>query len=221
MHAAFILEARIDAVALDQRDHFLQPAHTRLRRGEHFHLPLLRLGIAVVHAEDFRHEQRGLIAARPSANFEDHVLLVVRILGQQENLEFFLNGHDAGFELRQFLFGVGAHVRIGLIHQHGAALGDAALQILVLAILLDDPGDFAVRLGSLLVFCGIVGDIRRQQRSRQFLVAHFDLVKSLEHQSLVAGRWSLGRVFAEFVDEGIQSSADAVAAATKLIRLFL
>ena len=166
MHAAFILEARIDAVALDQRDHFLQSAHARLRRGEHFHLPLLRLGVAVVHAEDFRHEQRGLVAARPGANFEDHVLLVVRILGQQQNLELFLDGYDARFKLCQFFLGIGPHLRVLLIHQHGPAFGDAALQVFVLAILLDDPCDFAMRSGSLLVFRRVVRDLRRQQRLR-------------------------------------------------------
>ena len=40
-----------------------------------------------VHAEELVREQRGFFAARAGANFEHHVLLVVRILRDEENLD--------------------------------------------------------------------------------------------------------------------------------------
>src|SRR5437899_2200451 len=40
-------------------------------------------------------------------------------------------------------------------------------------------------------------------------------------RSLVASRWSLGRLWAESVDEGVQSACDSIAAATTLVRLLV
>src|SRR5581483_2082021 len=75
------------------------------------------------------------------------------------------------------------------------AFGDAPGQVLVLAILLDDGRDFAVRLGSLLVLRRVVHDLRRGEGLGQLFVAGFDLVKSFKHGfglwSLLSGLWSL------------------------------
>ena len=80
MHAAFVLQVAVDSFAADQRDHFLQSAHRGFAERGHFHFPALFFGIARVHAEDFAGKQSGFVAARAVADFEHHVLLVVRDL---------------------------------------------------------------------------------------------------------------------------------------------
>ena len=91
VHAAFILQLREDALAFDDGDDFLQSADARLGGREDFHLPALRFGVAGVHAEDFGGEERGFVAAGAGADFEDDVLFVVGILGQQQDLELFFD----------------------------------------------------------------------------------------------------------------------------------
>ena len=53
---------------------------------------------AKVHAEDFGYEERGLVAAGAGAEFEDDVLLVVGVFGEQEDFEFFFDFGEAGLE---------------------------------------------------------------------------------------------------------------------------
>src|SRR4051812_16963614 len=89
MHAALVLELGIDAVAFDDSDHFFKPADRRLGSREDLHFPALQLGIAGVHPENFCRKQCGFISPGSSADFEDHVLLVVRILREQQKFEFF------------------------------------------------------------------------------------------------------------------------------------
>ena len=81
MHAALPLELRVNAVAFDDGDDFLVSAHTRFRQRHHVHFPAMLLGETRIHAEDFGREERGFIAAGAGADFEDHVLLVIGILG--------------------------------------------------------------------------------------------------------------------------------------------
>src|SRR5580765_366061 len=181
VHAAFVFQPRVNAVALDERDHFLQPAYARLGGGEHFNFPLVCLGVAVVHPEDFRRKKRGLVAAGSCANFENDVLFVVRILRQKQYLEFLFDGRYARLELREFFLGVGAHLSVSLVRQHGFTFGDPALEILVLTILLDDGRNFAMCLGGLLKFRRVAHGLRRGQRLGQLFVARFGLFKSLKH----------------------------------------
>src|SRR5512142_2821204 len=51
MHAALVLKLAVDALAADQGDDFLDPAHRRITGGGYFDLPPARLREAPVHAE--------------------------------------------------------------------------------------------------------------------------------------------------------------------------
>ena len=100
VHAALVFQLAVDLVAADQRDDFLQPAHGRFAAGGDFHLPALRFRVARVHAEDLGGEERGFVAARAGADFEHHVLLVVGVLGQQQDLEFFFDARRSAAPAR-------------------------------------------------------------------------------------------------------------------------
>ena len=125
VHAALVLQLAVDFVAADQRDHFLESADRGFAAGCDFHVPVLRFGVARVHAEDFGREQRGFVAARAGADFEHDVLFVVGILGQQQDLQLV-------FDLRQLaaperaisIFRHRAQLGVGLF-QHGARLREA------------------------------------------------------------------------------------------------
>ena len=87
VHAALVLQLAVNLLAADQRDDFLSRRRRDSLTSSDFHLPALRFGVARVHAEDLGGEQRGLVAAGAGADFEHDVLLVVGILGQQQDLQ--------------------------------------------------------------------------------------------------------------------------------------
>jgi hypothetical protein len=182
--SAFILELREDAVAFDDGDDFFQASGGRFGGGEHFDLPALGLGIAGVHAEDFGGEECGLVASSAGADFQDDVLVVVGILGEEQHFQICLDCTDARLKLGQFVLGVGAHLRILFVGEHGFAVGDAFRQILVLAVFFDNGRDFGVGLGSLLVFPRVARDLRRSESFVEFFVAGFDLVEAFKHAVL-------------------------------------
>ena len=59
--------------------------------------------VARVHAEDFGRKQRRFVAARAGADFQHDVLFVVRILGQQQNLQFLFDLGKLRLEPRDFV----------------------------------------------------------------------------------------------------------------------
>ena len=134
-----------------------------------------------IHPEDFGCKQRSLVAAGSGADFQHDVFLVVRILGQQQNLQVLTHLRHARFQLRQLFLRIGFHLGIALFGNERLALLDSALQILELAILLDNRHELAVRLRGLLVSGGVGHDVRRSQRLRQFFVFRFDLFESFKH----------------------------------------
>src|SRR5271165_329468 len=162
-------------LALDDGDDFLQSTNRRFRCREHFYLPVLRFGVTGVHAEDLRRKQGSFIASGARADFKDHVLLVVGILGQKQDLQLFFYTLKALFELGQLFLRVGEHVGIALVGQHGLAFPDAASQVLVLTILLNDRQQVAVRLRGLLVALRVGDDVRRRKSTVQLFVLQFGL----------------------------------------------
>src|ERR1700757_674052 len=83
MYATLVLQLGISAAAFDHRDDFFQSTDSRFGTRQHLYLPALSLCVAGVHAEHFGREERGFITTGSSANFEDHVALIVGILGQE------------------------------------------------------------------------------------------------------------------------------------------
>ena len=73
-------------------DHFLQAADAGVAARHHLEAPALALGEPAVHAEQIAGEQRRLVAASAGADFEHDVLLVVRILRNEQQLELGVAG---------------------------------------------------------------------------------------------------------------------------------
>src|SRR5688500_6422302 len=94
MDAALVLQTRVDAVARDQGDELLQPARLGLARAQDFEAPAPALGVTRVHAKQVSREQRRLLAAGPTADFQDRILVVVRIAGEQQHPDLLF---DAAF----------------------------------------------------------------------------------------------------------------------------
>ena len=87
VHAALVLQLAVGAAPLDRGDDFFQAADAGLVAREHVELPALPLRVLAVHAKQLGREERRLVAARARADFEHDVLLIVRVLGDEQDLE--------------------------------------------------------------------------------------------------------------------------------------
>ena len=73
----------------------------------------MRVGVALVHAEEIGSEQRRLLAAGAGAHFEDRALLVGGVLGQKLHLELPLELFDLRYRAARLLLGERRHRRLG------------------------------------------------------------------------------------------------------------
>ena len=90
VHAAFEFELAVDLVAGDGGDDFLEPADARGGVAQDLQLPAFALAQAGVHPEEVGGEEAGFLAAGAGPNLQDDVLVVVGVLGQHQEAEFFL-----------------------------------------------------------------------------------------------------------------------------------
>ena len=114
VHARFELELSKCAAAADLGDDFLVAAHGALVGGNELDLPALLGGEALVHAEQVAGEQRSFITARAGADFEDHVALVHRVLGQERDLDLRLQRRAPLLQARLLGGRHLAHLGVGL-----------------------------------------------------------------------------------------------------------
>ncbi len=177
--AAFVFQPGVDPVALNCGDNFFQSTERRRRAFEHFHFPALRFRVARIHAKKFAGEERGFITASPGANFQDDALFVVWIFGKQEQLQFALDDFLARRELFFLFVRELLHFCLIGFDGHLVRAGEIFFNLLVLAVLRDDPFELGVLLGDLLEACGIRDDFRRRKLLRQFVVARAELVQLL------------------------------------------
>ena len=76
-----------DTAPRDFSDDFLVTPRCSLTRRQNLDAPALQLGIALIHPEQIAGEKRRLIAAGSSANFENGIFFIRRVLWQKCDLE--------------------------------------------------------------------------------------------------------------------------------------
>ena len=159
----------------------LMPPASREALAHQLELPALALGEARVHPEQIGGEQRRFLAAGAGANFEDDVLLVVRIARREQDAELLLELLALRDERLQLLLRERAHV--------GIAAGGELLRLLLLfeerlvrAVDVDRLLDFRDRLGVRPVFGRIGLHGRIADHGDQLVVARFECLKFVEHR---------------------------------------
>ena len=122
VHAALVLETAVDPVPADRDDRLLHAAAGRLRDRERLELPATPLGVARVHAQQVGREERGLVPAGAGADLEHHVLVVVGILGHQQQPELPLERRDLRLEARELDARQLAHLGVGIVDERARVL---------------------------------------------------------------------------------------------------
>ena len=179
--SGLVLHEGVDLVAFEDGGDVLETAaDAGLGLGEDFDLPLVLLSEAEVHAEDFGYEERGFVAAGAGAELDDDVLVVVGVLGEEEDFELFFDGGEAGLE----------GVELGLSHladfgvgfsEHGPGVGDALFDGAVVAELFDCGLHVGVLLGDGLILLLVLDEGGVGHLVGEVVVAGFELVEAVKH----------------------------------------
>src|SRR3984893_15243095 len=90
MYAGFEFQTREDAASRDLGYDFLVAARRPLARRQNLDVPAFQFGVAKIHAEKIAGEECRLIAAGSSANFENGVFFIRRVLWQKRDLQILL-----------------------------------------------------------------------------------------------------------------------------------
>ena len=166
-----------DVAAADIGDRLLVAADAGFVHVHHLELPLMRIGVALIHAEEIGREQRRLVAAGAGAHLEDGVLGVGLVLGQEQDLELALEVGDALLQLFELGFGELAHLGVAL------RIGDQLGQIAHLGLSLAQRLDLLHHRREIGIFLGEPGEFLRVHRRAagqpvaQFLLARHHLIE--------------------------------------------
>ena len=187
MHPAFILQLGINFGPLNGGDNFFHSANGGSRAFQHFHFPILRFRVARVHAEKFARKKRSFVSAGAGANFDDDVLVVVGIPGQQQEFQLALDNRAARFELVLLVVGHLLHFRVVRFDQQLLGALQAFLNFLPLAIFGNHLGHFRVRFRELLEARRVIVHFGRRELLGQFFVARFDVIELFKKRQVRHG----------------------------------
>ncbi len=143
MHAGFEFQPGEHAAPGDAGHHLLDAAQAGIVELQRLEAPAAQGGIALIHAEQLRREQGRLLAAGAGAHFENGVLVVGLVLGQQGELHLtFERGQSflEGVELR-----LGQVPHLGIFH-HRRGFDHLFARLTELS----DTGDHRFEFGHLL-----------------------------------------------------------------------
>ena len=145
-------------------------------------LPAHAPGVALVHAEQVAREEVGLLAALGAADLDDHVLAVVRVLGQEQHLQLRLEPLDVGLGAGHLAAHLLAIVAVEVAEHLLGRLEVAGAGAQLLRRLHDGP-ELAVAPSDLLV-ASLVGDQRRVTEARfEILVLSLEVSQPIQHRS--------------------------------------
>ena len=138
MDAELVLQPRVGALPFHLQDDLLEPAEVRGRGREDLGLPPVPLREVAVHLQQLAGPQGRLLTARAGPDLHDHVLLVVRVLGDEQLLQPGLEGRRSLPGGPSLLAEILGHLRVLLPGGHGSGLLGLAPGVLVFAVRADD-----------------------------------------------------------------------------------
>src|SRR2546430_7819390 len=181
MHAAFVLQLRVRAVAVHLELDLVVAAHPGWRGIDDLDLPALLLSPARVHAEQVRGEKRGLVSALGSLDLDHDVAVVVRVLGQKKDLELLVELDQLPGRPMFLRAHVLLHLGVLLVAQHLARRVHLVARFAVCVISHDDLPEGALltrELGELLV---VGSDLRPRHVLLDLAIAARDRLEAIDH----------------------------------------
>jgi len=143
-----ILEAAVDLIAADQDDNLLEAtANPEGIAAHHFDPPAFALGVTAVHLVEIADEKGRLVAAGAGPDFQEGVLLVVGIPGQQGQTHLLLKLGQASGQLLDLDANQLTHLLVAFILQQVPVFPQGTFGARVISIELMHPGHLGMLLG--------------------------------------------------------------------------
>ena len=124
VHARFVLQHAVDALARNLHHDFLEASGRAFVCAVDLVLPTALFYVFDVHAQQVAGEQGGLVASRAAADLDDRVLAVLRIGGNQQQFDPFLERGELGLEFEHFGTGHFAQLVVFLRSEDLLRLGE-------------------------------------------------------------------------------------------------
>ncbi len=179
---AFVFEARIRARPFDESRDGFQAADPGVIPVHDLDLPAPGLGVPLVHPEELSGKKRGLLSSRPRSDLQEDAAGVVRVLREQQDLQFLLSAREAFGQLRAFSRGelaqfVSRGKRFGQLPRPREFPLDPA----VLLGLRDDRLEFGKRLLRVAHGPVVLDELRVFEAPLDLVVLATDLFQSFQH----------------------------------------
>ncbi len=129
VRAGFELEPGEGASTGNARDDLLEAPVLTGALAQDLDREPLRFGIARVHAQQISNEDRSLITARTRPDLQKDVLVIARILGNEQLVQLAFFALDRTLDAGDFLGAQAAHVCVR-IREHFARVGQISLQVM-------------------------------------------------------------------------------------------
>ena len=170
VYPALIFKLGVRPLTGNHCHHFLEAADSVLIQADDLNLPPVAVRIVGIHAVQLCCEQGRLIAARACPDFQDDVLVVIGVLGKQEDFQFMLQFLDTLLGIRQLFLSHLAHLLIVFLLKKGQAVLHVLLGLLILLISLHNGRQVCLLLHQPGKPFGILGHSRVTQHQHQFLI---------------------------------------------------
>ena len=151
MHAALVFQLGIDFFALNGRDDFFHATDRRRGAFQNFDAPALRLCIARVHAEKLPRKKRSFVSTGSRTNFDDYVLLVIWVFGDQQNLEVPFNNLAARVKASHLIVRHLLHLRVVRFGEELPRALKPLVEFFPIAVFGHNIGPLGMRLRKFLV----------------------------------------------------------------------
>ncbi len=124
VHARFVFERPIDILAGDLHDDLLVTARGAVGKRRDFITPPFRFDVFGIHAQQVAGEYGSLVAARTASNLDDGILRILRVFGNQQQLNFLFEPPDFGLQLGNHLTRHLTHFLVLIVHERVFRLGE-------------------------------------------------------------------------------------------------
>ena len=155
---------------------FLEAAQLALAIADDFRFPALGFGVTGIHPAEVTGEEGSFGPARARAHFEENIALVVGVLGQEEDLQFFGQCVAGGGGAFHFLARHAADLGIAVL-QECFRIGDLSQCVLVAAETGDERIELRVFAAEGAEAVLIVLDFRFGEQGGDFLEALGEVIE--------------------------------------------
>ena len=179
--AGFELESRIRPIAIDHEVGLFHAAELRVVVGQKLHAvpPLFR--VHRVHAVEVGGEQRALLPAHAAANFNDDILVVVRVTWQKQHAQLVEKALFFRLGCVQFLLRHVLELGVGYKLQR---LRDVVLALLVRAVGLHHGGKLLLLARKRAQLFWVSVNFRHFEQLADLVIAARELFELFPHQAL-------------------------------------